>query len=356
MIKQIAEKLKASRPNRPNPLVYAASQTGRTMWFAGQYALAARLTPHPDGPPPQHRIPGWSYILRDLSTLYRQDWQNIRDGIYKPPADMIPNPSNMAAQSRRFLLDLPKVSRRRRNRLNSEVYTAERKRQYPRYYLQNFHYQSDGWLSDESAEAYDHQVEVLFTGGADAMRRQALPLIANEIAATRKNTPLELIDIACGTGRFLGEVLRNYPELHATALDLSRPYLQKTQRTLTDFPETRYLEAKAEEIPAADGRYDIATCVYLFHELPAKIRQSVAQEFARVVKPGGLLILIDSIQVGDHSPYDALLDRFPMAFHEPYYRNYIRNDLGRIFESAGFTVEQSERAFFSKVIALRREA
>ena len=45
---------------------------------------------------------------------------------------------------------------------------------YPRYYLQKFHFQSDGYLSGASAERYDHQVEVLFGGGAAAMRRQAL--------------------------------------------------------------------------------------------------------------------------------------------------------------------------------------
>ena len=45
---------------------------------------------------------------------------------------------------------------------------------YPPYYLQKFHFQTDGYLSDGSAERYDHQVEVLFGGGAAAMRRHAL--------------------------------------------------------------------------------------------------------------------------------------------------------------------------------------
>jgi hypothetical protein len=36
----------------------------------------------------------------------------------------------------------------------------------PRYYLQNFHYQSGGWMTDDSAERYDTQVEVLFNGTA----------------------------------------------------------------------------------------------------------------------------------------------------------------------------------------------
>ena len=35
-------------------------------------------------------------------------------------------------------------------------------RRRPRYYMQNFHYQTDGWMSEGSAELYDFQVEVLF--------------------------------------------------------------------------------------------------------------------------------------------------------------------------------------------------
>ena len=39
------------------------------------------------------------------------------------------------------------------------------------------------------------------------------------------------------------------------------------------------------------------TCVYLFHELPADVRRAVAAEMLRVLRPGGLLVLVDSIQV-----------------------------------------------------------
>ena len=35
---------------------------------------------------------------------------------------------------------------------------------YPAYYLQNFHYQTDGWMSAESARLYDFQVETVFLG------------------------------------------------------------------------------------------------------------------------------------------------------------------------------------------------
>src|SRR5205085_2754850 len=107
---------------------------------------------------------------------------------------------------------------------------------YPRYYLQNFHFQSDGYLSEASAERYDHQVEVLFGGGAAAMRRQALvPLRAALLRRNREARAARLLDIGCGTGAFLSEVKRNHPRLAVSGLDLSAPYLAVAGRRLASW-------------------------------------------------------------------------------------------------------------------------
>ena len=52
-------------------------------------------------------------------------------------------------------------------------------------------------------------------------------------------------------------------------------------------------------IPLPDASQDIVTTVFLFHELPPEVRRRVAAEMARVLKPGGLLVFIDSLQMGD---------------------------------------------------------
>jgi len=41
----------------------------------------------------------------------------------------------------------------------------------------------------------------------------------------------------------------------------------------------------------------VVLCVYLFHELPPAVRRAAAAEMARVLKPGGLLVLTDSVWV-----------------------------------------------------------
>ena len=83
------------------------------------------------------------------------------------------------------------------------------------------------------------------------------------------------------------------------------------------------------------------------------MRQAVAAEIRRVLKPGGAVILVDSLQPGDEPDYDSLLDYFPYAFHEPYYASYLREDFDRLF-SPGFLRETALSAYFSKVVSYRR--
>ena len=48
------------------------------------------------------------------------------------------------------------------------------------------------------------------------------------------------------------------------------------------------------------------TCIYLFHELPPEVRGQVAKEMARVVKPGGMVVVTDSAQLGDRPVWDKV--------------------------------------------------
>ena len=124
------------------------------------------------------------------------------------------------------------------------------------------------------------------------------------------------------------------------------------RRRLADWSRVALIPGAAEAMPFADGEFDIVSCIYLFHELPPVVRRAVVDEIRRVLKPGGTLILADSLQTGDEPAYDAVLDYFPIAFHEPYYASYLAEDLDRLF-SPGFTPEERSLAYFSKVLSYR---
>ena len=154
-----------------------------------------------------------------------------------------------------FFADLPEIHRRREVRGHSEIFDKNTRGTRPRYYLQNFHFQSGGWLTEESAERYDTQVEVLLNGTANAMRRQALPLL-HELFAGRDQRQLRLLDIGCGTGRFLDFVKQAWPRLQIIGLDMSDAYVRHARRYLRRWSRTRFVVGKAEAIPFPDSSQD----------------------------------------------------------------------------------------------------
>ena len=346
-------------------VAYAAAQTARIGWYFGQSLLSARLSrgtvPKRESAGPATRT---EYVLAGLRWLMQRDWRNIQAGYYRIPHDLVQPPGKALADARAFFRDLPAVNARRRSRGNSEVFHAppEGTEKLPRYYRQNFHYQTDGYLSEHSARLYDHQVEVLFGGGGDAMRRQALVPI-HHYAAARPDADLKLLDVACGTGGFLSYLVDNHPRMDVTALDLSVPYLTEARRRVDRRRKalgsrrqapTRFIQAAAEAIPLPDASVDIAVSIFLFHELPAKIRAQAAAEIARVLKPGGQLVFLDSLQLSDRPDLAALLEYFPQAYHEPYYAEYIRCDLPALFEQAGLAVGGTDLVFLSKLMVLEK--
>jgi ubiquinone/menaquinone biosynthesis C-methylase UbiE len=282
-----------------------------------------------------------------MAEVFERDWNNIQAGLYAAPA-AAENPVRLIRLARDFLKDAPRVAARRRSQGHSEVLTPGRAAKYPRYYLQNFHFQTGGWLSDDSARLYDFQVETLFAGTAEAMRRLGLAPVARYLAG-RDQRRVRLLDVACGTGGVLRMAKQNWPRLSVTGLDLSAPYLERAAMALRDWRGVTLLEANAEAMPLPDASQDIVVCIYLFHELPPKIRPRVAAEIARVLRPGGLFVLTDSIQPRDAERFTALMEVFPQLFHEPYYRSYLDWRAEEEFGAHGLVLEEAHRAFLSAI-------
>ena len=348
--------------NSAKRAAYSATQAARVLWYTGHYAYGRRLMgPLTDpGEPPYAEEFGpldRERLKTAFRELFRRDWKNIEAGQYKMPAELRrpPSFSKLWKQSRDYFLDARKVAQRKYARGHSEVLTEAQREKFPRYYLQNFHYQTDGWLTAESAERYDMQVETLFTGSADAMRRQALPFI-REALAGRDAATSSMLDLGCGGGGFLASVKDNWPMLRVTALDLSPAYLGKAQNRLGGLKQTDFVQALAEETGLADATYDIISAVYLFHELPPAVRKSVAAEVFRLLKPGGVFVLADTIQYGDEPGFDILLENFPRGFHEPYYDSFCRTDLKAMIGEAGLTKRDETLAFLTKITAFEKPA
>jgi ubiquinone/menaquinone biosynthesis C-methylase UbiE len=339
-------------------IAYGGTQLPRIAWYVGhgfamrRLAEEVRRQDRGTAPQPAHTnapMPDRRRLYADMAMLFWQDLANVEAGLYPLPADHDGSLLTLLRRSRMFFEDLPEVYERRKSGGHHEVLNERTAGKRPRYYLQNFHFQSGGWMTEESAKRYDTQVEVLFNGTANAMRRQALPQL-REAFVGRDQRKLKLLDIGCGTGRFLDLVKQSWPRLPTVGLDLSEPYIKFAKRHLRRWSWIKLVVGNAESIPAPNASYDAVTSIFMFHELPPKVRRIIFRECARVLKPGGRLVLVDSLQRGDQPDYEGLFELFPQNYHEPYYASYSIEDFGSIARSCGLTHVRDVKAFVSKVM------
>jgi ubiquinone/menaquinone biosynthesis C-methylase UbiE len=297
-----------------------------------------------DGP-----VPNRERLYADMATLLQQDLANVEAGFYPLPLDHDGSLAMLIERSRLFFEDLPAVHRRREGGDSRQVFSEQPPGKRPGYYLQNFHFQSGGWMTPDSALRYDTQVEVLFYGTANATRRQVLPPL-HEVFAGRDQRRLRLLDVGCGTGRSLDFCKQVWPRLPALGIDMSEAYIAEAKRHLRRWCWINLLVAKAEAVPLPDESQDAVTATFLFHELPPRVRRNVFRELARVLKRGGRLVVLDSLQIGDEPDYDGMLELFPQNYHEPYYASYIREDFAGLARVCGLTPAREVKAFVSKVM------
>lgn len=341
-------------PTALDRLTYAARQTARVAWYAGHYAAGRRLLkPMPKPDFPIGPTPSRAELTANMRALFEREWRDIAAGLFPAPRGLGPEPAEFLRRSLLYFGDLPQVDARRHGTLDDELPPGTQADGLPDYYRQNFHFQSDGWLSDNSAALYDTQVEVLFTGAADAMRRRALAPIANWLQG-RNQRDVRGLDVGCGTGRLLASLHSAWPGMKLTGIDLSAPYLEEARRLIGRTARVKLDEAAAEALPFDDASLDLVVSSFLLHELPEKIRAQVLAEIARVLKPGGLVVIVDSLQKGDRREWDGLLDLFPHYFHEPYYADYVTGNVEAWGAIAGLAPVSSERAFLSKVATFTR--
>jgi ubiquinone/menaquinone biosynthesis C-methylase UbiE len=349
--------------SNPLKVAYQTVQWGKNIFGLAHKNTVRRiyalLFPQPAGAEGRSLDPKLlEYFRQRYQALLDQDWQDAQAGFY-PVELLFDTPWD---EFFRFYptvwLDVPKTWQKSQEKRYQDFAPEIDTEGYPKYYLQNFHYQTDGYLSEESANLYDLQVEILFSGMADPMRRRILPLLKSRLPQLADPTlqHVKILDVACGTGRTLRQLRAMLPKASLFGVDLSPAYLRKANQLLSQNAEElpQLAQANAESLPYQNEYFEAVTSVFLFHELPPQARQQVMEECFRVLKPGGTLVICDSIQLSDSEELSPMMKGFASAFHEPYYNHYIQDNLGQRLEQAGFKDITCETHFMSKYFTARK--
>jgi len=344
-------------------LTYQTFQQGKNYFGLAHKILSTRLM-NIISPSQQQTKPIPTEILpklqQRLNNLLEVDWQDAERGVY-PTSVLFDNPWEEFFRYYPVVwLDLPQIWERANQKKYQQFSSNVDIEGYPSYYVQNFHHQTDGYLSELSANLYDLQVELLFGGSADPMRRRILAPLKEGLKVFSDVPPrqIRILDVACGTGRTLKLIRAALSQASLFGTDLSPTYLRKANELLSQLPGElpQLLQANAEELPYLDNYFHAVTSVFLFHELPAAARQQVIEQCYRVTKPGGIFIICDSIQMNDSPEMEPLMENFHETFHEPYYKHYTTDDLVERLEKAGFENIDMQVHFMSKYLIARKPA
>lgn len=299
-------------------------------------------------------------LALQIDRLHREDLRLFTEGVLPLQALWTTPVLPPLTEARDTIIDGYRIYRRRKKRAHQDLVVSADPGDYPEYYLRNFHFQTDGYLSADSARRYDRQVDLLFTGTADAMRRSWIrPLLAvpgwrKKIADGGKG--LRILEIACGPGSASLALARLFPKAEITLQDLSAAYVHVARERLGGFANVKWSVGNAEELEFKDGRFDLVLGVYLFHELPRKARQNVITEAARVLKTGGVFAGVDALQVGDDRALDPLLGDFPRNYHEPFFMDYVKTPLRELTSAARLKTLAEGTAFASKYLLAAKRA
>ncbi len=124
----------------------------------------------------------------------------------------------------------------------------------------------------------------------------------------REGRAPRVLDVACGTGILLSQLLRQVPDIEAYGIDASADMLAQARARFDELPQVRLerVEVGAEEtanLPYPPGTFDLITCTNALHAIPDPVGTLVG--LRRLLVSGGQLVLEDFARRSPPFPWGA---------------------------------------------------
>ena len=114
----------------------------------------------------------------------------------------------------------------------------------------------------------------------------------------KSSADMTLMDVGCGVGKVHAHIKKSFKKV--IGVDPSEQSI-KVARQL--HPEVEYKCYNGDILPAADNSVDMTLAICVFHHVPASQWQVFSKEMLRVLRPGGISLVIE------HNPYNPLTRR-----------------------------------------------
>lgn len=152
-----------------------------------------------------------------------------------------------------------------------------------------------------------------------------------------------LLEVGSGVGAQTEILLRRFPDLHATCVDLSTAQVTAARASLAGKPwlEGRYTvqEADATDLPFEPRSFDAGFLCWVLEHVPAPAR--VLSEVRRVLAPGAVVYVTEVMNASFLlDPYSPNMWRYWMAFNDFQIDNggdpFVGAKLGNLLLAGGF--------------------
>lgn len=151
------------------------------------------------------------------------------------------------------------------------------------------------------------------------------------------------LDIACGPGTFIGSI---GGDVDSTGVDVAPSQIEYA-RAAYGSEHKKFDIVKPGELPYDNGTFDVATCIELLEHLTPSDGRTLLTEAARVIRPGGRLLLTTPDYGGAWPALEWLLNRVsPVTYEDQHITHYTRASLKHFLEQAGFRDVRVERYLF----------
>ncbi|MDF2986750.1 MAG: Methyltransferase type 11 [Eubacterium sp.] len=145
----------------------------------------------------------------------------------------------------------------------------------------------------EKSIAYKRKSQISFDNQADSYDstyygQHAQRLYDRVIETMNKYEYKNVLDVGCGTGYVLAEIIKQKP-VETAGIDLSEKMLDIAKRRIGNEADLR--NGDSEHLPWNSDMFDIVICTDSFHHYPNT--RAVLNEMRRVLSPTGKLVIAD---------------------------------------------------------------